>query len=105
MRSKLQIIALAVSLVFVFQSRAQTGNAIFTKGELSTAKNHTGDIWLKELTVGDSTFDSSIAVATYGPVQSWIGIFIQGDRLCSSPKALATIRSGVSQFKSFTREM
>ena len=47
------------------QSQAQTGDAIFPKGELSTTKNHTGNIWLKELNVGDSTFDPSIAVATY----------------------------------------
>lgn len=40
---------------------------IFPKGELSTTKNHTGDIWLNELSAGDSTFDPSIAVATYGP--------------------------------------
>jgi acetyl esterase/lipase/quercetin dioxygenase-like cupin family protein len=47
------------------QSQAQTGDAIFPKGKLSTTKNHTGNIWLKELNVGDSTFDPSIAVATY----------------------------------------
>jgi hypothetical protein len=33
-------------------------------GELSTAKNHTGNVWLKELDRGDSTFDYAIAVAT-----------------------------------------
>ena len=60
---KFQIIAFAV--IIVLQSQAQTGDAIFPKGELSTTKNHTGNIWLKELNVGDSTFDSSIAVATY----------------------------------------
>lgn len=49
------------------QPQAQTGDAIFPKGELSTTKNHTGNIWLKELVVGDSTFDPSIAVATYDP--------------------------------------
>ncbi|HET9306276.1 MAG TPA: cupin domain-containing protein [Candidatus Sulfotelmatobacter sp.] len=49
------------------QSQAQTGDAIFPKGELSTTKNHTGNIWLKELNVGDSTFDPSIALATYDP--------------------------------------
>jgi quercetin dioxygenase-like cupin family protein len=65
MRTKLQIIAFAVGIVFSFQSQAQTGDAIFPKGELSTVKNHTGNIWLKELNVGDSTFDPSIAVATY----------------------------------------
>jgi acetyl esterase/lipase/quercetin dioxygenase-like cupin family protein len=49
------------------QSPTQTGDAIFPKGDLSTTKNHTGNIWLKELNVGDSTFDPSIAVATYDP--------------------------------------
>lgn len=39
----------------------------FPKGDLSTAKNHTGDIWLNELNVGDSGFDPSIASATYAP--------------------------------------
>ena len=67
MRRKLQIIALAVSSLFILQSRAQTQDSGFPKGELSTAKNHTGDIWLSELNVGDSTFDPSIAMATYGP--------------------------------------
>jgi quercetin dioxygenase-like cupin family protein len=67
MRTALQIIAFAISLVFSFQSLAQTGDAVFPKGELSTVKNHTGNIWLKELNVGDSTFDPSIAVATYDP--------------------------------------
>ncbi len=67
MRTKLKIVAFAASLLFIFQAHAQTGDAIFPKGELSTTKNHTGDIWLKELNIGDSTFDSSIAVATYGP--------------------------------------
>jgi len=65
MRTKLLVIAFAVSLVFTFQFQAQTGDTIFPKRELSTVKNHTGNIWLKELNVGDSTFDPSIAVATY----------------------------------------
>jgi len=29
------------------------------------AENHTGNIWLSGLNVGDSTFDPSIAMATY----------------------------------------
>ena len=44
---------------------AQTADSGFPKGELSTTKNHTGNIWLSELNVGDSTFDPSIAMATY----------------------------------------
>jgi quercetin dioxygenase-like cupin family protein len=67
MRRKIQIFAFALSLGFILQARAQTADPIFPKGELSTVKNHTGNIWLKELSVGDSTFDPTIAVATYDP--------------------------------------
>ena len=66
MRTKLLFVAFVVSSLFIFQSQAQTPASGFPKGELSTAKNHTGDIWLSELNVGDSTFDPSIAMATYG---------------------------------------
>ncbi len=48
-------------------SFAQQEKTTFPRGELSTAKNHTGDIWLNELNVGDATFDSSVAQAVYGP--------------------------------------
>jgi quercetin dioxygenase-like cupin family protein len=65
MRTKLQAIAFAVALLLIFQCHAQAADPIFPKGELSTVKNHTGNIWLKELSAGDSTFDPSIAVATY----------------------------------------
>jgi len=66
MRTKLLIIAIALSSLFIFRSHAQTADSAFPKGELSTAKNHTGDIWLSELNAGDSTFDASIAQAVYG---------------------------------------
>ena len=65
MSTRLHIIVLTASLLFTFPAQAQTADPIFPRGELSTAKNHTGDIWLNELNVGDSTFDPSIAVATY----------------------------------------
>jgi hypothetical protein len=99
MRRKLQIIAFALSLVFVLRSQAQTAEPIFPKGELSTAKNHTGNIWLKELSVGDSTFDPTIAVATMVPAQSWIGMFIQEVRFCSSPRARVITRKGESPYR------
>lgn len=66
MRTRLRIIAFAVSLLFAAQFQGQTTERTFPKGELSTAKNHTGNIWLSELNVGDSTFDPSIAQAVYG---------------------------------------
>jgi quercetin dioxygenase-like cupin family protein len=67
MRRKLQIIAFAFSLLFIARAQAQTAAPLFPKGELSLSKNHTGDVWLKELNVGDSTFDPTIAQAVYGP--------------------------------------
>jgi len=66
MRKKLLVIAFAMSSLFLSQSQAQTADSVFPKGELSNAKNHTGNIWLSELNVGDSTFDPGIAMATYG---------------------------------------
>ena len=65
MRTKFLAIAFALSSLFLFQAQAQTADSGFPKGELSTAKNHTGNIWLSELSVGDSTFDPTIAMATY----------------------------------------
>ena len=67
MRTRLYAIAFAVSLLVASRFQGQTAEPTFPKGELSSAKNHTGDIWLSELNVGDSTFDPSIAQAVYGP--------------------------------------
>ena len=65
----LTILATAVVLLTASlpSIHAQQEQSAFPKGELSTAKNHTGDIWLNELSIGDVTFDPSIAMATYGP--------------------------------------
>lgn len=65
MRTKLCIIAFAGCLLFASRVQAQTAEPTFAKGELSTAKNHTGNIWLRELNVGDSVFDPGIAQAVY----------------------------------------
>jgi len=42
-------------------------DAVFSKGEISTTDNHTGTIWLNELSKPDSILNYSIAVATYAP--------------------------------------
>jgi quercetin dioxygenase-like cupin family protein len=105
MKTKNPIIALAVSLVFIFQAQAQTGDAIFPKGELSATKNHTGSIWLNELNIGDSTFDSSIAVATYGPGAKLDWHIHPGGQVLLITEGTGSIRKGESQYKSFTREM
>jgi quercetin dioxygenase-like cupin family protein len=67
MSTKLSIFVFTMGLLFAGPSKAQTVATPFPKGDLSTVKNHTGEIWLNELNLGDSTFDSSIAQATYGP--------------------------------------
>lgn len=58
-------VALAAASLFSLSSLSQTVDSGFPKGELSSAKNHTDNIWLSELNIGDSTFDPGIAMATY----------------------------------------
>ena len=40
---------------------------IFPKGQVSTTDNHVGTVWLNELSEPDSTFNYSVAVATFAP--------------------------------------
>ena len=51
--------------VALFTKAVAQDVSIFPKGEISTTDNHTGKIWLNELSVGDSVFTNSIALATY----------------------------------------
>lgn len=67
MKTTIRIAVLAVGLLFAHQPQAQTPTSTFPRGELSSARNHTGNIWLNELSVGDSTFDPSVAQAVYDP--------------------------------------
>jgi len=55
-----------LSAVLTIQAEAQDVS-IFPKGEISTADNHTGTVWLNELNGADSIFNYSIAVATFAP--------------------------------------
>jgi len=45
---------------------AQEGS-VFPAGEIATADNHTGTVWLKELNEPDSVFNLSLAQATFAP--------------------------------------
>lgn len=47
-------------------SRAQE-SSVFPKGEISKTDNHTGTVWLHELSTPDSIFTNSIAMATFEP--------------------------------------
>jgi len=56
----------AILLLMILSTQvAAQGSSIFPKGERSTVDNHTGDIWLNELSAPDSIFNYSVAVATY----------------------------------------
>ena len=55
-----------LSAVLSTQAAAQDA-PIFPKGEKSTTDNHTGTVWLNELSGPDSLFNYSIAVATFEP--------------------------------------
>ena len=45
-------------------AQAQTAPS-FPRGELSTTNNHVGKVWLNELSAPDSTFQYSVALATF----------------------------------------
>lgn len=67
MRMVTRSTTLAALCLSAWAGPATAQTEAFPKGDLSSAKNHTGDIWLNELSVGDSVFDPSIASATYAP--------------------------------------
>ena len=56
------LLALALSLPAAAQQAA-----IFPKGEIATVDNHTGTVWLNELSAADSVFTYSTALATFAP--------------------------------------
>ena len=59
---------LVITILFfaaLFNNAVAQDSSTFPKGEISTTDNHTGTIWLNELSVGDSVFPNSIALATY----------------------------------------
>jgi quercetin dioxygenase-like cupin family protein len=58
----------AILLLATLATQAVAQEApIFPKGEISTADNHTGTVWLKELNEHDSIFNLSLAHATFAP--------------------------------------
>jgi len=63
---KVMYLTVLMSAALSFRVAAQDAS-IFPKGEISTTNNHTGTIWLNELSMPDSVFNYSIAVATYAP--------------------------------------
>jgi len=65
-KMKHTVSAFLLLLALTKQVAAQQA-AIFPKGEIATVDNHTGTVWLKELSEPDSVFVYSIATATFAP--------------------------------------
>lgn len=55
-----------VSFAFACQLMAQE-SSIFPKGKVATVDNHTGTVWLAELSKSDEVFDFNLAQATFAP--------------------------------------
>ena len=51
----------------VFTKAVAQDAAIFPRGEVSKTDNHTGTVWLNELSTPDSILNYSIAQATFAP--------------------------------------
>ncbi|HEY1056926.1 MAG TPA: DUF4440 domain-containing protein [Emticicia sp.] len=62
---KLLYLTLILSAIFTKTVAQET--SIFPKGEISTTDNHTGTVWLKELSEADNNFNYSLAFATFAP--------------------------------------
>jgi 4-carboxymuconolactone decarboxylase len=54
-------------IVILSSNAIAQDTSIFPKGEISSANNHTGTVWLEELNNPDSIFNLSLAQATFAP--------------------------------------
>ncbi len=57
---------IVIGAAFSIRASAQS-TLIFPKGEIATVNNHTGTVWLNELSKADSLQDINIAMATFAP--------------------------------------
>lgn len=55
-------------LLFAFSAQLMAQDSpIFPKGKVATVDNHTGTVWLSELSKSDEVFDFNVAHATFAP--------------------------------------
>jgi quercetin dioxygenase-like cupin family protein len=66
MMKKILYVMLISSAIFSTRVMAQDA-PVFPKGEISNTANHTGTVWLNELSGADSIFNYSIAFASFAP--------------------------------------
>lgn len=64
--NKILYVIILFLAAFATQSAAQN-TSVFPKGSVSTTDNHTGTVWLTELSEADSLFNYSIAFASFAP--------------------------------------
>lgn len=63
-----QVLFFTIVLSVALSAKVAAQDAsIFPKGEISATDNHTGTVWLHELAMPDSTFNFSLAQATFAP--------------------------------------
>lgn len=62
-----QLVYAGLLLLAVSKQATAQKAAIFPKGDIATVDNHTGTVWLSELSQPDSVFTYSIATATFAP--------------------------------------
>jgi 4-carboxymuconolactone decarboxylase len=66
MKYVLALAAFVVGTALPGQALAQQGD-IFPRGEAAPPVNHTGTVWLNEVSEADETFNYNVAVATFAP--------------------------------------
>lgn len=62
-----QVTCAGLLLLALARQAAAQEAAIFPRGAVATVDNHTGTVWLRELSEPDSVFRYSIATATFAP--------------------------------------
>jgi quercetin dioxygenase-like cupin family protein len=62
-----RLLYIILVLITITTNVVAQDDPVFAKGEISTADNHTGTVWLKELNHPDSIFNLSLAHATFAP--------------------------------------
>ena len=62
---KVRYIIVFLSALYI--KAAAQDNSVFPKGEIATVNNHTGTVWLNELSKPDSILNYSVAAATFAP--------------------------------------
>ena len=62
-----QVGAIFLCLLALATQAAAQQAPVFPKGEIATVDNHTGTVWLNELSAPDSVFTYGVALATFAP--------------------------------------